>query len=407
MKILHTSDWHLGKRLESFSRHEEQKAVLNEICEIADRERVNAIIITGDLFDTFNPPVEAVDLFYKTLKRLANNGQRAVIALAGNHDSPDRIEAPEPLARECGILFAGYPNSHIAPFELETGLKVTRSEPGFIELQLPSIQEPLRILLTPYANELRLKSYLGHENTEQTLRDALKSSWENMAQTYCDNKGINILAAHLFMAKEDADQPEEPEDEKPILFMGGTQVIYSADVPANIQYVALGHLHKEQVIDYQPCPIVYSGSPLAYSFSEADQKKYAILIEAVPDDVVKLSEIQFTKGKPLMRVRFENIDEAVTWLVKHPNVFVELTIVSEMFLSSADRKRLNDAHESIVMIIPEIAAKETIQKDTSGHTDLNKSMEDLFREFFLNKKGQAPNDRILNLFKEILSEEGV
>src|ERR1035437_3612263 len=114
MKILHTSDWHLGKRLESFSRFEEQKAVLSEICEIADREQVNAIIISGDLFDTFNPPVEAMDLFYKTLKRLANNGQRAVIALAGNHDSPDRIEAPEPLARECGILLAGYPNSLIA-----------------------------------------------------------------------------------------------------------------------------------------------------------------------------------------------------------------------------------------------------------------------------------------------------
>jgi len=273
MKILHTSDWHLGKRLESFSRLEEQKAVLNEICEIADREQVNVIIITGDLFDTFNTPVEAMDLFYKTLKRLAINGQRAVIAFAGNHDSPDRIEAPEPLARECGILLVGYPNSVITPFELETGLKVLRSEPGFIELKLPNISEPLRILLTPYASELRLKTCLGHENTEENLRDVLKTSWENLSRNYCDNKGVNILAAHLFMAKEDADQPEEPEDEKPILFMGGTQVIYSADIPANIQYVALGHLHKEQVIDYQPCPIVYSGSPLAYSFSEADQKK--------------------------------------------------------------------------------------------------------------------------------------
>lgn len=406
MKILHTSDWHLGKRLESFSRFEEQKEVLDEICEIADREKVNAVIITGDLFDTFNPPVEAVELFYKTLKRLANNGQRAIIGIAGNHDSPERIEAPDPLARECGILFAGYPNSMILPFKLETGLKITHSEAGFIELRLPNIDVPLRILLTPYANELRLKTFLGQEDTEEAFRAVLRSSWERIAKTRCDNKGINILAAHLFVAKENDVLPEEPEDEKPILFMGGSQVVFSSDIPANIQYVALGHLHKEQMIDYLPCPIVYSGSPIAYSFSEADQKKYVILVEAHPDDAVKLSEIPLTRGKPLVRMRFENTDAAVQWLSEHPNVLVELTLVSETFLSANDRKRLNDVHEGIVMIIPELANKEKMKNDIPYLTDLNKSMEDLFKDFFMNKKGQAPNERILNLFKEVLSEEG-
>ena len=98
MIILHTSDWHLGKRLDEFSRIEEQNEVLQEICDIADNENANVIIIAGDLFDTFNPPTEAVELFYKTLKKLSKNGNRAVIALAGNHDSPERIEAPDPLA---------------------------------------------------------------------------------------------------------------------------------------------------------------------------------------------------------------------------------------------------------------------------------------------------------------------
>src|SRR5579872_1513255 len=108
MKILHTADWHLGKRLENFSRFEEQVEVLDEICQIADNESADVVIIAGDLFDTFNPTSEAVDLFYKTLKRLANDGKRAVVAIAGNHDSPERIEAPDPLARECGIVFAGF-----------------------------------------------------------------------------------------------------------------------------------------------------------------------------------------------------------------------------------------------------------------------------------------------------------
>src|ERR1035437_2649810 len=117
MKILHTSDWHLGKRLEGFSRLNEQSAVLQEICDIADSEKAEAVIIAGDLFDTFNPSTEAVELFYHFTKKLTNNGTRPVIAIAGNHDSPERIEAPDPLAPECGILFSGFPHPVISSFE--------------------------------------------------------------------------------------------------------------------------------------------------------------------------------------------------------------------------------------------------------------------------------------------------
>ena len=134
MRILHTSDWHLGKRLDDFSRLEEQRAVLQEIREVADREEVDVVLVAGDLFDTFNPPTEAVELLYKTLKGLTNDGRRPVIAIAGNHDSPDRIESPDPLARECGIIFTGYPHSIVPPFALDSGLKVLRSDEGFVEL---------------------------------------------------------------------------------------------------------------------------------------------------------------------------------------------------------------------------------------------------------------------------------
>jgi exonuclease SbcD len=115
MKILHTADWLLGKRLEQFFRTEEQHDVLNEICAIADEQNVDAAIIAGDLFDTFNPPIEAMDLFYKTLKKLSNNGKRLVVAIAGNHDSPERIEAPDPLARVwyCIFRISDYGNSEV------------------------------------------------------------------------------------------------------------------------------------------------------------------------------------------------------------------------------------------------------------------------------------------------------
>ncbi|NCO56477.1 MAG: exonuclease subunit SbcD, partial [Bacteroidetes bacterium] len=279
MKILHTSDWHLGKYLDDFSRHNEQIEVLHEICEIANSVNVDAVIIAGDLFDTYNPPTESIELFYKTLKKLSNNGKRAIVAIAGNHDSPDRIETPDPLARECGIIFIGYPNTKVAEFELDSGLKVVKSEEGFIEIKLPNVAEMLRIIHTSYANEFRLKTFLGCNDKEEQLRKVLENKWKQIADKYCDNKGVNILLSHLFFIKENGIKPEEPENEKPILHVGGAQEIFSSNIPEQMQYVALGHLHRKQIVDNEPCPIIYSGSPLSYSFAETEQNKYVISVQ--------------------------------------------------------------------------------------------------------------------------------
>ena len=405
MKLLHTSDWHLGKRLENLSRFEEQKDVLTEICEIAETEQVDAVIISGDLFDTYNPPTEAVDLFYKTLKRLANNGKRAIIAIAGNHDSPDRIEAPDPLARECGILFAGYPNAIIPPFELESGLRVIQSEEGFVELFLPGCSETLRLLLTPYANEFRLKAYLGHEDSEEELRKLLNDKWSALTQKYCDDKGINILISHLFIARKGVPLPEEPEDEKPILHVGGAQVIYSENIPQQIQYAAFGHLHRKQTIDTNPCPIIYSGSPLSYSFAEADQKKYVLVIEVEPGKVPVISNHELTNAKRLLRKRSEDVMEAVEWLKEHQSALIELTMSTETYLTAEERKLLNNTHSGIISIIPDVKRGDGDPMNSRRTIDLSKGMEELFTDYFRYEKGQEPNQRILSLFKEVLAED--
>ena len=149
MKFLHSSDWHLGKRLGPYSRLEEQKAVLEEIIALKEKENPDLVILAGDLYDTWNPPHEAIELLYRTLKRLAGDGSTPVIALAGNHDAPDHIEAPDPLARECGIIFMGYPESKPRDITLSGGLKLSFPDPGMICLEgLPS-GDPVRIICTP------------------------------------------------------------------------------------------------------------------------------------------------------------------------------------------------------------------------------------------------------------------
>ncbi len=405
MKLLHTSDWHLGKRLEGFSRLDEQEAVLREICEIAENEQINMVIVAGDLFDTYNPATEAVELFYRYLKRLSANGERAIIAIAGNHDSAERIEAPDPLARECGIIFSGSPGSTIIPFKLESGLEVTASAPGFAELKLSGVPFPVRILMTPYANELRLKTYLGVEETDAELRKLLGGHWSELAETFCDKKGVNLLAAHLLFARDPGSLPEEPEEERPINYIGGAPAIFPEHIPAKIQYVALGHLHRQQTVTTKPCPVVYSGSPIAYSFSEVNQDKFVTILELNPGKKAASREILLSSGKKLLRERFDDIDKAVEWLNDNPDVFVELTIVSDRYLASTDRKRLLDAHAGIVSIIPE---SRNLGEEGTGETigiDLSKGMEELFIDYFKYKKAQDPDERILNLFREVISEE--
>jgi exonuclease SbcD len=405
MKLLHTSDWHLGKRLDDFSRMEEQHAVLQEICEIAERGQVDAVLVAGDLFDTFNPPAEAVDLFYKSLKRLAADGQRPVIAIAGNHDSPDRIEAPDPLARECGIIFAGYPDSVVTPFELDSGLKVLQSNEGFLELKLPGKSIPLRVLLTPYANEYRLKTFLGQENSEEELRIVLQENWQRLANRFCDEKGVNILVSHLFMVKKGGVLPEEPEDEKPILHVGGAQAVHTENIPKQIQYTALGHLHRMHCVDQKPCPVYYAGSPLSYSFAGASQKKYVLIAKIEPGESAETEEVELTRGKRLLRKRAEGLEEAIQWLTENKDSLVELTLVTETFLTAIERRKLNAVHPGIVAIIPEVTDVASLAGSKQKKIDLNQSMEKLFRNYFRHEKGQEPNEDLMNLFSEIMAEE--
>jgi exonuclease SbcD len=346
-----------------------------------------------------------VELFYKTLKRLSNGGRRPVLAIAGNHDSPDRIEAPDPLARECGIIFVGYPNSVVPVFHLETGVKISCVDKGFIELMLAEIDFPVRILVTPYANEYRLKQFLNAEDIDSELRRVLEDHWKSIADRYCDNSGVNILVSHLFMIKKGGPIPEEPEDEKPILHVGGAQAIFTQNIPEQIQYTALGHLHRMHKVDDSVSPVYYSGSPISYSFSEANQKKFVLIADILPGEKAEIREIELSTVRPLLRKRVNGIDEAIEWLSENQNALVELTLVTDTFITPLDRRKLNSVHQGIITIIPEVISEDLKVENRHKQIDLNRSMEELFCDYFTHEKGQAPSEDIMSIFREILAEE--
>ncbi|BFO66299.1 exonuclease SbcCD subunit D [Chryseobacterium sp. KCF3-3] len=400
MKILHTADWHLGKRLDRFSRLEEQVLVMNEIVQMADEQNVDLVLIAGDLFDNFNPSVEAAELFYKTLKRLSLNGKRPVIAISGNHDSPSLIDAPDPLARECGIILIGHPKAEINPFGTDY-FNIIHSKEGFIELKIDGINFPVRILHTPFANEIRLKEYFG-ENKEEEINKVLSQTWKNLADQFCDDSGVNLLTAHLYMNKRGAEVLEEPEGEKPIK-IGNADLIFSDSIPEQIQYTALGHLHGFQNIGTKEKPVIYSSSPLCYSFSEAGQTKYVSIIEVEPGKTVSYEKKLLKSGRALVRKTFTSIDDAVQWLGENPNTFIELTLESETFLTADERRLIYQSHNGIVHLIPKVKNLE-LSEDQNHEINLSQDIDILFKDYFKSKNGgQEANEELMNLFNEILN----
>ncbi len=399
MKFLHTADWHLGKRLNFYSRLEEQILVMQEICDIANEQNVDMVIVAGDIFDTFNPTTEAIELLYKTLKKLTKNGTRPVIAIAGNHDSPNRIDAPDALARACGILMIGHPNAEVTPFE-NSNFSISKTDKGFLEIKLNKYTYPIRVLHTPYANETRLKQYLGDDNKEQKLNEILQENWHQLSQKYCDNTGVNLLTAHLYMMKKGSEVIDEPDGEKP-LKVGNADMVFAQIVPDEIQYTALGHLHGYMNIGTENKPVVYASSPLCYSFSEAGQEKFVVVVEAIPNQTISKEKIALTSGKKLIRKTFDCIDTAEKWLLENPDCLLELTLESDTFLTAEERNRIIKAHQGIIHLIPKVKNVSAPSSDIKN-IDLGRDMNELFKDYFKHKNnGQETTEEIMQLFNEI------
>jgi len=417
MRILHTSDWHLGKRLNQFSRIEEQRQVLDEIVGIADAQAADLIVITGDLFDSFVPSIEAQELFYAALKRLSLNGRRPVIAIAGNHDSADTIQAPDPLARLHGIVLVGYPNLQLPGFTTDGNVRIEFPCSGLLRLIFPDNEmPPVHIIATPYANERRFyqvfKDLERPDGTDQDVIQQLTLFWKHAAESHFRGDSINILLGHMFCISggsdgdDDTDKvPEllEPEDEKPILYPGGLPPVPAAAFPAGTQYAALGHLHRKQRIKHDPFPVCYPGSPLAYSKSEAEQKKYVFCVDLEPGREALVREIELQSGRSILRPQVRGVENALDWLKKNQEPFVEMTIELDTYLSSKDRKRLYESHSRLLTLVPELASV-VQEKEDGAQIDITRPIQELFGAYFEAKHGGSPPpEDLVELFNEVLA----
>lgn len=386
MRFLHTGDWHLGRTIRGRSRASEFEAVLAELLDIARAERVEAMLVCGDIFDSATPSPEAERLLNDTLRECVGLGIQVVL-LAGNHDNPRRLEALGRLSDLLGVFV----QSQVLPPD----------EGGVITLT--GMEHTARIAAVPWIRE-------GHVIDAAEL---FASEHDSRIQTYADqaagvlrrlcrdltSETVNILAAHVFV---DGAQLAALDGSERLLHVGQAYGVNPAALPTTPQYLALGHIHQPQELRSTPVPAAYSGSLLQLDFGERGQQKVVRIIDAVPGRPIEQRPVPITRGKQLVEVRGTLIEVA----------------------AAAEGAR--DAHLRVVLDVdrPEPGMAQRVRDLVPGAVDVRLQYErltaegaddervlgklapvDLFARYYQTQHGVAPSSELLALFSELFAIE--
>lgn len=285
MRILHTADWHVGRLIRGRSRAEEHRAVLDEIAGIADAERVDLVIVAGDLFDTAAPTAESERIVYRALLALAATGA-TVVVLAGNHDSDRRLQAVAPL--------------------LDLGRVVTRpvftrpDDGGVVEVASRDGTGSALVACLPFLSQryvVRADELMAQDADRSSAQYAerVRRLLAALTAGFRDDT-VNIVAAHAMVVGATIAGSER---------LAHTVFEYSISAtafPTAAHYVALGHLHRQQRLA-GPCPVHYSGSPLQLDFGEEGEDKGVLVVEARPGAPARVTPVPLRAGRRLRTLR--------------------------------------------------------------------------------------------------------
>lgn len=397
MRFIHTSDWHIGKNLEGHSRLEEQEKFCNDFIKIVETNNIDMVIIAGDVYDTSNPPAGAETLFYKTICKLADNGNRCVLVIAGNHDNPERLSAITPLAKEQGIIILGYPLSSTTKLKYN-GYEIVEAKEGYMKLDIKG--EKVCVITLPYPSEKRLNDAIRGVESEEELQKTYSSKIGDIFRKLEENfeeDSINIAVSHLFVCGGD------PSDSERQIQLGGSLVVDKHDLPQKSQYTALGHLHKPQKAS-ERLNVYYSGSPLQYSVKENMYAKGANIVEIHAKENPVITPIYFNNYKPIEIFKCDGIEEALKVCEenKDRDIWSYFEIKTEEVISQDNIKKMKSYLKDIVEIKPII-----ISEYEENNIDVKeKSMAQLFNDFYKFKEKCEPRGELMDLFLNIVSEEG-
>ncbi|WP_217914111.1 metallophosphoesterase family protein [Miltoncostaea marina] len=283
MRLLHTGDWHLGKRLYGADRAAEAEAALDELVALADAERVDAVLVAGDLLDRRLVDSAALGACLRALERLAEVAP--VVAVTGNHDDPDLW-------------------THLAPYLAARRIHVSGRvrPPAEAVATVATDAGPLHAAMLPWADPARMQLGGGAAARDARVRwadgvgELVRRYSAEAAARRREAGGAAVLVGHLMIERALAGGGERE------LTMGISYVVSSAALPADLDYIALGHVHRPQPLPGVAAPGRYCGSPMALDFSEDNHPKSAVIAE-VAGDTTTVREVPLTAAAPLVRIR--------------------------------------------------------------------------------------------------------
>ena len=382
MKLLHTSDWHLGKRLYGKSRIDEQRKVLAEIADVAKRENVDVLLLAGDVFDTFVPVAEAEELFYETLTGLAKIC--VPITIAGNHDDAERLTAPRDLARVSGIILAG-DNEPSRKFSGVYGGKQTDIETGNGFVRVTRGGETLNVAFVPYPTTAKLMDVAGAEQYADKVGKEIAT-----AQEACFTPdGINVTMSHLFVTGSIATDERD---------LGGTKQLPKESLSADkAAYTALGHIHKPMTVS-KSNNAYYSGSILPYSFDETTEKR--VLVIDSDGKKTEVKSVPLSPVKRLYKIRANAEEEILDALEKHADGYVYIVYSSPRPLSPTTASAMKK-HPAFCYFEakPRTATEEAVAKRKE------KTDRELFEAFYEAKIGKKPDEALTEIFLRAVGGE--
>ena len=349
MRFIHISDIHLGKKVNEFSMLDDQVFVLNQVIKTAAEQKADAVIISGDIYDKSVPPAEAVEVFDRFITELSQKDIK-IYAVSGNHDSPQRIAFGSGIMSKSGVYFSGVYNGKIEKhvFEDKYG--------------------KVNIFLLPFIKPANVKRF--YEDAEITdYNSALKVVLENAS---VNENERNIIVAHQFVTGAQRSDSEE-------VSVGGIDNV-DASLFEMFDYTALGHIHGPQKMGRN---IIYSGSPLKYSFSEINQKKAMIVVDLNEKGNVSINKIPFIPLHDMREIRgyYDEITNRQNYINTNTHDYIKIVLKDDDEIIDAIGK-LRSIYPNIMTIDYDNLRAKTNNEAFVINVDTNKSPTELFCELF-------------------------
>ena len=365
MRILHTSDWHLGMSVGTGTLAGDQRFFLEQLYSIIEEEQADILLLAGDVYDSSVSNAEAISVYNEATTRICADMGKKMVVIAGNHDGAERLAACSELLKGAGLYVSGRLTREITPI----------------------LAGNTAIYPLPFFNREEVIALFPEKSTEITSQEkAMKVVCDHIREEM-DPSHFNIVVAHALIVSAELSESDRSA-------RVGQASAVSKDVFEGFDYVALGHIHKPQMIDEHIC---YSGSPVKYSFGNEERKKKGVVLIDTESSEIRTIPIQMLHDRKTVRGTYEEIIEREDLSEDYLRLYVSdryagLELLSALqqkfpYLLELYGKALEEGDGQTALTVGELQSLDEV---------------DIMMRFCGENGGALPNEEQLSLFKEVL-----